>query len=122
MPGTSPHFVVRSMDGRTETLPATSLPLWIVPGLEVPMGPPTHLGAGDVLFVAADGATEAQAPGGERFGQERLGRWLATRNALESAHVLVDAAHAAVCAWTGPAPLEDDLTMLAVKAGGRAGN
>jgi sigma-B regulation protein RsbU (phosphoserine phosphatase) len=71
------------------------------------------LAPGDILLFYTDGVTDAVAPSGERFGDERLGTAIAAARA-GSAHELVAAIRDRVQAFQGPAEPADDLTLVAV--------
>ena len=69
---------------------------------------------GDALFVCSDGVFEALNDKGDLFSIERLGRLLREANAaepLEIVRVIKDA----VDAFTGSAPMADDVTALALR-------
>lgn len=82
--------------------------------------PPTHLEPGDILVVYTDGIVEARRarPGseaGEEFGLERVREVVRAhrdRSAAEIVRALCDAA----TGFMAPEPIEDDLTLLVVKA------
>ncbi len=71
------------------------------------------LAPGDALLFYTDGVTDARAPSGERFGDDRL---LATIAAARSgsAHDLVAAVRDRVRAFQASAEPADDLTLVAV--------
>lgn len=73
------------------------------------------LAPGDALVLYTDGVTEAPR-GDERFGLERLTAALAAAGPQASAQRLVDAARAALEAFTGAAA-PDDVVLLAVRRG-----
>ncbi len=72
------------------------------------------LAPGGRLFVYSDGLVEATSPAGEELGRRRLGELLraAARETLEEC--LVGAVRE-VDRWRGGAPLEDDLSILALE-------
>lgn len=68
---------------------------------------------GDTLFAYTDGVTEARAPNGALFGEDRL---LATLDpSLGGSNHRLAAVQQAVTAYTGRQQSEDDLTMLVVR-------
>jgi phosphoserine phosphatase RsbU/P len=71
------------------------------------------LGPGDTLVLYTDGVTDASAPSGERFGEDRL---LATIEAARagSAHDLVAAIRDAVAGFRRDVEPVDDVTIVAV--------
>jgi sigma-B regulation protein RsbU (phosphoserine phosphatase) len=111
--GHVPALIRRASTGRVEVLRATAPPLWAVPGVDVPPGSPTRLDPGDVLLLCSDGATEAIGPKEHRFGLERLAGALASGPPRPRG--LVPHVRATLRAWTGPGPIHDDLTLLAVR-------
>ncbi|MGB9612372.1 MAG: PP2C family protein-serine/threonine phosphatase, partial [Bryobacteraceae bacterium] len=105
-------IVVRS-GGRVELLDATGLPIGMFPGIQYE-SQPLALEAGDVLVVYSDGVTDAQAPGGEEFGLERLldcVRRLAGRTAQE----ICDGVLEAVSRFVEETPQYDDITVMVVR-------
>lgn len=69
--GHVPPIVWRAVTRTTEQLKATSLPIGIY-GYQSCEGQEITLNAGDTIVCYTDGITEAQAPNGELFGQQRL--------------------------------------------------
>lgn len=69
------------------------------------------LQVGDTLFAYTDGVTEARAPNGSLFGEERL---LAALDPALSGSRHPETVQRAVMAYTGRQQPEDDLTMLAI--------
>ncbi|WP_322493994.1 PP2C family protein-serine/threonine phosphatase [Chloroflexus sp.] len=73
----------------------------------------TTLVIGDTLFAYTDGVTEARAPNGALFSEDRL---LATLDpSLGGSNHRLAAVQQAVMAYTGRQQPEDDLTMLVVR-------
>lgn len=70
---------------------------------------------GDLLLLYTDGITEARNSAGELFGAERLCGILDARHE-ESPRAVVDAVLREVAAFTGASAMEDDVTMIAMKA------
>ncbi len=75
----------------------------------------TAFGKGDVLVMFSDGLVEATNEDEEEFGEERL-RAIIAENRLRSAAEIRDAVREAVRQFLGRRPLDDDLTLLVVKA------
>jgi len=69
------------------------------------------LGPDESLFLYTDGVTEAFAPDGQMFGEERL--LPALQNAA-SAQAMLDAVNAALAAFCGDIQPSDDITMIGV--------
>jgi phosphoserine phosphatase RsbU/P len=91
------HFppVLLHADGQVDRLAPTGLVLGVAPDWTYLNGS-AQIGAGDRLVCFTDGITEANNPGGEEFGEDRL----------------IDAIRA-VGEWTGGAP-QDDATLIVV--------
>jgi sigma-B regulation protein RsbU (phosphoserine phosphatase) len=73
---------------------------------------PLH--AGDVLVFCSDGVSEAMNGAGQEFTSERLIE-VVNRTRTLPAQQIVDAIFAAVAAWRGDEPPNDDTTAVAVK-------
>jgi sigma-B regulation protein RsbU (phosphoserine phosphatase) len=69
---------------------------------------------GDMLVLYSDGLTDSRSKAGERFGLDRL-KEAAIRERRRGARGAHDAILAAVQAFTGGAPLVDDLTLLMLR-------
>lgn len=67
--GHNPALLLRA--GRIEPLPASSLPLGMLPDVRYSQGL-VALAPGDALVVYSDGLTEATRPDGEEYGLDRL--------------------------------------------------
>ncbi|MHC4199258.1 MAG: PP2C family protein-serine/threonine phosphatase [Planctomycetota bacterium] len=76
---------------------------------------PIKLEPGDVFFQYTDGLVEATNKEKQQFGEERLMKLL-TRYARASAQELVDIVLESLNEFTRTPELEDDLTMLVLKA------
>jgi sigma-B regulation protein RsbU (phosphoserine phosphatase) len=72
------------------------------------------LGQGDLLVLFTDGITEAMNHAGECFGEQRLGAFI-----QQQAHLpfeeLRERILREVGGFVGPAPQQDDMTMLLLK-------
>jgi PAS domain S-box-containing protein len=111
--GHAPALLLREATGAIERLPATSPPVGVVPRERFPAGARVRVAAGDALLLYSDGVTEAQR-GRDRFGEERLAAVLADNRGANPERLLA-AVRAAVTDWTGPRPLHDDLTLVALR-------
>jgi len=104
------HWCCR--ERRLEALGATGLPLGVDIGIGVENAAVT-LDAGDLLLFYTDGVTEAAAPDGELFGDDRLRALLAASADQEPGRIR-DTILARVRAF---APVQrDDITLLILKA------
>ncbi|EFL51163.1 protein serine/threonine phosphatase [Solidesulfovibrio fructosivorans JJ]] len=70
---------------------------------------------GQVLVLATDGAWEARNGQGEMFGKERF-RDVVRRYAARTSKDLVEALQQAIREYQGGAPVEDDVTVVVIKA------
>ncbi len=101
-----------SAEKRLEALGATGLPLGVDIGIGIENAA-VMLQAGDLLLFYTDGVTEAAAPDGELFGDDRL-RTLLAQHADEEPARIRDMILAQVRAF---APVQrDDITLLLLKA------
>jgi len=109
--GHNPAALVR--DGKVEWLSAGGLMLGPFPDHEYTS---TRIGvrSGDVLCMYTDGVTEAEAPGGEQFGEDRLANVL-RGSAARPARAIMRAVQDAVRAWCGEGEPGDDITLVVLK-------
>jgi hypothetical protein len=103
----------RASSGRVERLPSTDAVFGFLPGVryapvEVVLEP------GDALLLYTDGVVEAQAPGGEMFGDARL-ETLFREVGRAPAPVTLDAVFAAVADFTQGDARADDVTVMVVR-------
>ena len=70
---------------------------------------------GDVLVLYTDGATEAQSPGGEEFGPDRLTQAV-KENYHQPAREMIASLQMAILEWTAYAGSSDDVTFFIIKA------
>jgi sigma-B regulation protein RsbU (phosphoserine phosphatase) len=80
---------------------------------EVPIAP------GEVIVFYTDGVTEATAPDGDMFGDDRLARLVAGTSHLSAAGIRERVVRD-IRAFTGPGEAHDDMTMVIVKLEGGA--
>ncbi len=108
------HFT--AADGRCESPPTAHPPLGtrLPVQLEVVERP---LGDGDVWLLVSDGVLEARNSHGREFGDGPLGRAFARLAGSESsAGAILDGLLAEHTRFRGGEPLEDDLTLVVVRA------
>ena len=111
--GHVPPAIYRAATGEVERLEATALVLGIRSGLSF-KSRSTTLAPGDVLLLCSDGAVEASRADGERYGMDRLLQAL-KREVKAAPEAIVDAVRADIDRFTGGRPLEDDLTLVAIR-------
>ncbi len=111
--GHNPPLLVRA-DGSLERLAPTGLVLGVSADWHYTTGT-FPLTAGDRLICYTDGITEAEAPGGTEYGEDRL---LAAIRAHrhEDAEPLTQALVAEVTAFAGGAT-QDDATLIVIAMG-----
>jgi phosphoserine phosphatase RsbU/P len=98
-------------DGAIERLRTGGPPLGVFPDARYGQAS-TDLAVGDTLLIFSDGVTEAPDPAGEEFGERRLEGVLRGAAALP-ADAICDAVLAAVFAFQGGGPQDDDMTVVA---------
>jgi serine phosphatase RsbU (regulator of sigma subunit) len=108
--GHNPPMLLKS-DGTIERLRTGGPPLGVFPDARYGQAS-TGLDLGDTLLIFSDGVTEAPDPSGEEFGEARLERVLRGAAALP-AEEICDAVLAAVFAFQGGGPQDDDITVVA---------
>jgi serine phosphatase RsbU (regulator of sigma subunit) len=110
--GHNPARVVRA-GGGGEWLEGRGLPLGLFPDTTYDVFQ-CELGPGDLLVLYSDGITEAPGARGEQLGGRRLAD-LADRLRDRSLSDLLESIRDAVDDWTGGAPPEDDITVVAAR-------
>ncbi|WP_207101901.1 PP2C family protein-serine/threonine phosphatase [Paracoccus shandongensis] len=108
-----PSPILARGDGTTELVGDGGFPVGLLATADYHNGV-IDLGAGETLILCSDGAIEAEAPDGTAFGEDRL-RGLVAEHARKDVEALPGAVVAALAAWRGGRPLEDDLTVLALE-------
>jgi sigma-B regulation protein RsbU (phosphoserine phosphatase) len=115
--GHNPLLVRRARDGGVEWFRTKGIPIGAVRRdgalARTVHDDDTVLEPGDLLLQYTDGLTEADNAGGEEFGLPRLGA-LAAQAGAGGPERLLAALQRAHAAWTGGAPLGDDLTLVVV--------
>lgn len=102
-------------DGTLTVLGTTGVPLTVLEDETFPTEGPVTLGPGDVLIVGTDGIRECRNPAGEFFETERLLEVVRVNKHM-AAGAVYRAVLAAVHAFRGTSPQQDDITLLVVKA------
>jgi serine phosphatase RsbU (regulator of sigma subunit)/anti-sigma regulatory factor (Ser/Thr protein kinase) len=104
----------RAMDGTVDLLPATGMPIGVLPEAAIAERV-EDVCPGDVLLFSSDGIVEAANAAGELFGMDRLVATLVA-NAGRPAADLAQAIVSAVEAFCGDVPRSDDLTLVVLQA------
>jgi phosphoserine phosphatase RsbU/P len=69
---------------------------------------------GDLLVLYSDGVTEASDPGGEEYGEQRLGALASEFRHLPSLDITTRV-HADLAEFTQGAPAADDITLVVIR-------
>ena len=110
--GHTPPLLVRA-DGRYSKLTTGGPPLGLLAGARYLSGE-VSIEPGDLLVLYTDGVVEAEGPGGEEFGVDRLAEVVCTSRHLPSGR-LVEEVVRATAEFCGSADYADDFTVLALK-------
>jgi serine phosphatase RsbU (regulator of sigma subunit) len=110
--GHLPPILLRA-DGRIEKLEGTGRVVGIMPEAGYESKDPVTLHPGDLMLLYTDGATEADAPDGELYGEERLVALIQRNKGRPPADVL-EAIRVELVEWTKKPTFRDDLTLLAL--------
>jgi sigma-B regulation protein RsbU (phosphoserine phosphatase) len=105
-------MLVRRGDGRVEHIESSGLPLGILESASY-REESGRLEPGDLVVLYTDGVTEAEDPGGEEFGVERVAEVVAAAD--DHADAVCDRLLASVDTFTRGEPLQDDATLLVVE-------
>lgn len=108
-------LLYRGATGEFLGLESTGPPLAVLPDAEFPEGEAVTLAPGDVLVVTTDGVEEAMNLAREQYGRERLRQVLADHRRA-SAQDILTRIYQETIAFIGPAPRQDDITLVVVKA------
>jgi len=113
--GGMPSPYLLHSDGTIDEQPIRGMPLGILK--TVTYAPKEfRLNPGDSLLLASDGLSEMFDPHGETLGGDRLKASLQEmKGAGLSASDLLDRVQEIGNAWAGGAPLQDDLTLMAIR-------
>ncbi len=112
--GQNPPLLLRA-NGAAQALPGTGLALGIERDMHYALQTPIELASGDLLLWLTDGLVEARNAAGEEFGEARVIELLRTHSKLSSRQLLAQLRQA-VLAHAGGDRLEDDVTLLLVRA------
>lgn len=109
-----PPTLLHRVGGDVERLLSTGRVLGVFPDGKFVLGEQRTLESGDTLLLYTDGATEANAPDGEMFEEERLSDVL-RQSAGGGPRALLGSISEALLDWTKQPDMGDDLTMMAVR-------
>ena len=100
-------------------LPASTVPLGLLPDPPMPEPEPIRFQTGDVFVVLSDGFFEYANGAGEEFGRDRVAAAFTAEPDL-AADDLIHRLEQQLDAFADGAPQEDDLTALVIKRRGAA--
>jgi len=112
--GQGPIWHFRAADQSFETLGSQMPPFGLFRDAKIDPRTTTFLAPGDLFIVLSDGFHEAMGPGRELFEEERVQEVLRT-HATRAPDEILAALHAAVDAFTGGLPPDDDCTAILIK-------
>ena len=110
--GHNPPLLARA-DGTVVRLEGGGPVLGILPGLSY-QERSCQVESGDLLLLYSDGVTEAQAPDGEEFGEERLDE-IVRASRGDSAETVLAKVNIAIRDFTAGRPAADDITLVAAR-------
>lgn len=112
--GQAPLIRYCAAEDRFECADADTVPLGVADLDDLTPAAPLHLAPGDLFAVISDGIFESRNAAGEQFGSERVQDCF--RRARDcGAQEMITQLRAAVEAFTGGAPAEDDRTAILIK-------
>ena len=106
--------ILRRADGAYEYLEEGGVAFGVLPDARYEERP-IAIRAGDMLVMYTDGVTESEAPNGEQYGTRRLERVMADL-VSKSASEVVEGIIAEVTRWAGERGVNDDLTLIVLRA------
>ena len=112
--GHGPLMCLRAGMDVGEEMPASTLPLAVVPDFDAKRGAPLRMAPGDVLVLATDGFFEWANDNDEQFGTGRIFETVRA-NRAESARHIIERLHEAVVRFSGGTAQADDLTVIVVR-------
>jgi sigma-B regulation protein RsbU (phosphoserine phosphatase) len=108
--GHNPPLLVRAAAGEIEELPATGVPIALLPAADYEAAE-VLLAPGDTLVLYTDGLVEATNPEGEEYGAERLAE-VCRRHRRSPCAELAAALEADLEAFVRGVPFTDDRTLV----------
>jgi sigma-B regulation protein RsbU (phosphoserine phosphatase) len=113
--GHDPAILYRAALGEFEELGGPGISLGVLEDRVFTESSRPWLAPGEVLLIGSDGLWETRGPDGGMFGKDRV-REIMRENAGQSAQGVLEAILAALDAYRGDSPAEDDVTLLVIKA------
>ena len=112
--GHGPLLAYSSRTNRFEEILPQSIPLGLMPNLEVDPPKLLDLQPGDLLLLVTDGFFEWANPAGEEFGTERFSETIRRVSHLTPEEIIAEL-HSAVLAFANGSKQRDDLTAVVIK-------
>ncbi|MAE60808.1 MAG: protein phosphatase [Planctomycetaceae bacterium] len=113
--GQGPLLHFHAADQTCTWLEASTLPMGIIAGLTVDPSPdPIDMAPGDIFALISDGIYEYQNAAGEQFDNDRVGQVFKAGHE-QTMEALIMSLRAAVAAFAGDAPQNDDMTVVLIK-------
>lgn len=109
-----PGYLIRK-DGDVEKLETPCVPIGVREDEVFPLSRPIALGRGDVMLISSDGVFETRRADKEFFGLDRAVA-IVNKYRSRSPAEIVDQIYQAACKFAGTKQLDDDLTVVIVKA------
>jgi PAS domain S-box-containing protein len=116
--GHPPGYVLDASGKIRMQFDSTSMPLAIVPELDISAGTPFQLEDHDLVFFFTDGLVEAHCSEQPMFGTERTLEVIREHRAKPASEI-IDAVYAAVRQHLGTSQPHDDITLIVAKVGPR---
>jgi PAS domain S-box-containing protein len=113
--GHPPGYVLDTSGRVKAKMESTSFPLAIMPDAEFPLADPITLEPGDLVLLVTDGLLETSSPDREMFRMDRVLE-VVRQHLEESASDIIEHVYQAVRDFSGGQEMEDDVTVLVVKA------
>jgi len=112
--GQGPLLHFHAASGKCDWLGASTIPMGFVAGMPLPAPRSHDLAPGDILALITDGIFEYENALSEPFGESRVGE-LVRRHQDEPMSRLLELIVQEVERFAGPAPQNDDMTLLLVR-------
>uniref|UniRef100_I2Q4N4 Serine phosphatase RsbU, regulator of sigma subunit n=1 Tax=Desulfovibrio sp. U5L TaxID=596152 RepID=I2Q4N4_9BACT len=111
--GHDPAFLFDPATGRVTELTAKGMALGVAEEARYETGTVAGLAPGQVILIGSDGLWEAENEAGKMFGKDRT-RAILAQAAPKGAQAVLDALFAALDAFRGARPLDDDVTLVVI--------
>ncbi|MGE4424089.1 MAG: PP2C family protein-serine/threonine phosphatase [Pseudodesulfovibrio sp.] len=113
--GHDPALLFDSNTDTFELLSGQGIPLGVEPEYTYPINSREALQPGQILVLCTDGIWETTNNQGQQFGKDRL-RQIIRNHSGDSMKELVGTVYADLKSFSGQHPLQDDATIVAIKA------